>query len=128
MCKVVCLWVVLLLSACQPVPPDRSPQAANVAPEVLYYDDIQNVNPTAAAKLALHEGDRRLWVYVGRLPEVLGANFNQEQVAAVKKVCGFRYIAGFGDVYPGADRMVQLKQLFRYAAAYNQVILPSCSK
>ncbi len=86
---------------------------------------LHYADPKVDASLAIQKQDFALLAFAGRATSIPGIN---NESSSLRKHCGYQLIAGSGDVLKSKNDLKLRKQLYIYAATYNQLVATACQK
>jgi hypothetical protein len=86
---------------------------------------LQYADPRADANLAIQKPDFRLLAFAGRATSFPGID---NESSALQQQCGYRLLANSGDALRSENELNFRKQLYQYAATYNQLVAAACQK
>ena len=86
---------------------------------------LHYADPKVDASLAIQKQDFALLAFAGRATSIPGIN---NESSSLRKHCGYQLIAGSGDVLKSKNDLKLRKQLYQYAATYNQLVAAACQK
>jgi hypothetical protein len=86
----------------------------------LHYSD-----PRADANLAIQKQDFNLLAFAGRVTSFPGIDGGSP---SLQQQCGYRLLANSSDAMRSENQLNLRKQLYQYAAAYNQLVAAACQK
>lgn len=82
-------------------------------------------DPKADANFAIEKQDFTLLAFAGRVTTFPGIN---EGSSTLQQQCGYRLMANSSDALRSEDELRLRKQLFQYAATFNQLVAAACQK
>jgi hypothetical protein len=82
-------------------------------------------DPRADANLAIEKQDFTLLAFAGRVTTFPGIN---EGASTLQQQCGYRLMANSSDALRSEDELQLRKQLYQYAATFNQLVAAACQK
>jgi hypothetical protein len=86
---------------------------------------LQYADPKADANLAIQKQDFTLLAFAGRVTSFPGID---NEVSTLSQQCGYRLLANSGDALRSENELNFRKQLYQYAATYNQLVVAACQK
>jgi hypothetical protein len=86
----------------------------------LHYSD-----PRADANLAIQKRDFNLLAFAGRITSFPGIDGGYP---TLQQQCGYRLITNSSDAVRSENQLNLRKQLYQYAATYNQLVAAACQK
>lgn len=84
---------------------------------------LHYADPKADANLAIEKLDFKLLAFAGRVTSFPGID---GESSTLQQLCGYRLLANSGDVLRSENQLSQRKQLYQYAANYNQLVSTAC--
>lgn len=82
-------------------------------------------DPKADANLAIQKQDFTLLAFAGRATSFPGLDNGS---SALQEHCGYRLLANSSDALRSENQLDLRKQLYQYAATYNQLVAEACQK
>ena len=82
-------------------------------------------DPKADANFAIEKQDFTLLAFAGRVITFPGIN---EGASTLQQQCGYRLMANSSDALRSEDELRLRKQLYQYAAKFNQLVAAACQK
>lgn len=82
-------------------------------------------DPKADANLAIEKQDFTLLAFTGRVTSFPGI---ESDAYTIQQQCGYRLLANSSDTLKSENELSLRKQLFQYAATYNQLVSAACRK
>ena len=86
---------------------------------------LQYANPRADASFAIEKQDFTLLAFAGRATSLPGINSGS---STLQQQCGYRLLANSGDALRSQEQLNLRKQLYQYAATFNQLVAAACQK
>lgn len=86
---------------------------------------LHYADPKADANLAIQKQDFTLLAFAGRATSFPGIN---NESYSLRQQCGYRLLPESGDVLKSANDLSLRKQLYQYAAIYNQLVATACQE
>ena len=82
-------------------------------------------DPKADANLAIQKLDFTLLAFAGRATSFPGID---DGSSSLQQHCGYRLLANSSDALSSENQLDLRKQLYQYAATYNQLVAEACQK
>lgn len=86
---------------------------------------LQYADPKTDANLAIEKQDFTLLGFAGRATSFPGID---SESSILQEQCGYRLLANSGDALRSKNELNLRKQLYQYAANYNQLVAAACQK
>jgi hypothetical protein len=86
---------------------------------------LQYANPRADASFAIEKQDFTLLAFAGRATSFPGIG---NESSTLQQQCGYRLLANSGDALRSKEQLNLRKQLYQYAATFNQLVAAACQK
>jgi hypothetical protein len=86
---------------------------------------LNYADPRADANLAIQKQDFTLLAFAGRATSFPGVD---SVSSTLKQQCGYRLLSNSSDTVRSENELNLRKQLFQYAATYNQLVATACQK
>ena len=82
-------------------------------------------DPKADANFAIQKQDFTLLAFAGRATSFPGID---DGLSSLQQHCGYRFLANSSDALSSENQLDLRKQLYQYAATYNQLVAEACQK
>ena len=86
---------------------------------------LHDANPVVDANAAIQKQDFTLLAFAGRATSFPGISSGSY---LLQQQCGYRLLANSGDTLRSEKALILRKQLYQYAATYNQLVAGACQK
>ena len=86
---------------------------------------LKYADPKADANFAIEKQDFSLLAFAGRATSFPGIDSGS---SSLQQQCGYRLLANSGDALRSKDELNLRKQLYQYAATFNQLVATACQK
>ena len=86
---------------------------------------LQYANPRADANFAIEKQNFTLLAFAGRATSLPGIDTGS---STLQQQCGYRLLANSGDALRSQEQLNLRKQLYQYAATFNQLVAAACQK
>jgi hypothetical protein len=86
---------------------------------------LQYANPRADANFAIEKQDFTLLAFAGRATSFPGIDSGS---STLQQQCGYRLLANSSDALRSKEQLNLRKQLYQYAATFNQLVAAACQK
>ena len=86
---------------------------------------LKYADPEADANLSIQKQDFKLLAFAGKVTSFPGVGIES---SILQKRCGYRLLANSGDALRTKNQLTLRKQLYQYAATFNQLVAAACQK
>lgn len=105
---------------------NQSPQVQSIrdyqSSDLTWLDDV---DAKTDANNAIQNGDFRLLAFTGRARTFPGI---EDDISQIQQQCGYQLLANSSDALNVETELSARKQLYQYAATYNQIVSVECYK